>query len=1057
MKTTDKIRTWLIQLPALLILCALGLYAHAGSYSFTHYQVENGLSNNAVLCSIQDKHGFMWFGTKDGLNRFDGYTFKVFRNNLANTASIGNNIVYCLCLDHSGNLWVGTDRGIYRYDEISESFTFLKEGSENEIRDIKEDNKGNLWFIAGNELRRYNLKSRKIDRFDCCDLTATSITFADGSLWVATASKFIEKYDPHTNTFIAFDVFKHSPRATSYWVQKLYYAGDHRLLIGTANQGFKLFNTQSNDYKDVLTRNADNTDLFVRDFIAETSDKTWIATESGIYVYSLSTGKTTLLHKQYNDPYALSDNAVYTFCKDKEGGIWTGTYFGGLNYFDRQYTFFEKYFPKVGENSLSGNAVREICPDQSGDLWIGTEDAGLNKFNPKTGAFVNYRPLGKPWEISTSNIHGLVTYKNFLLIGTFEHGLDIMNIQTGKVIQHYAFYNDTTLKSNFFYTLYKTSNNNIIAGTSRGLYYFSLSGKHFIHIRQVPTDIFYTAVFEDTDGTIWAGTYRNGLYYFNPKTTARGSFAYNPKESNSISNNKINRIFKDSNGNLWIATENGLCRFNKTTRTFQRFGVKDGFPSSVIYAMLEDSRKNLWITTSKGLVCLNLKTLGVTVYTKANGLLSDQFNYNSCYKDNQGNIYLGCVKGIIKFNPDGFQTNNYQPPVYFTGFQVNNRDVGINDKSSPLKKSISFTQTIELRYNQSSFSIDFAALSYTSPQTTSYAYQMTGLDKDWVYLHSNRKVYFTRLQPGTYSFKVKASVNNSVWSNYPCKLLIIINPPFWESTYAYVTYCVLLILIIYLIVLNYHRATERKNRHKIELLENEKQREIYHAKIAFFTHVAHEIRTPLTLIAGPMEKVMNKAEQVPDIKKNLSIMERNTQRLLSLTNQLLDFSKTESNGFSLAFVKTDIVALIRDCMIRFKDVARLRNIQLKFESAERQFFAYVDAEALNKILSNLLDNAVKYGSSKVVVQLVVGGEENAFTIFTRSDGNLIPHDMKDKIFESFFRLNDAKKQPGTGIGLSLCSYLAELHKGSLSLQPSAEGMNVFALTLPIHQAVEFNL
>ncbi|MDB5110129.1 MAG: signal transduction histidine kinase [Mucilaginibacter sp.] len=999
----------------------------------------------------------MWFGTKDGLNRFDGYSFKIFRNDPADANTIGNNIIYCLYQDHAGNLWVGTDRGIYQYDYLTESFTFFKAGTENEIRDIKEDNKGNIWFIAGIALHRYNKATQRLTTYNRPELNAVSLAFVNGTLWVSTTARMIEKFNESTNLFIPYDVFKHSKPATAYWIQKLYNAGNEKLLIGTSNQGIKIFNTLTNDYEDVITYNADKTEVFARDFIKQSDNEYWIATESGIYIYNIESGKTTLLHKQYNNPYSLSDNAIYTFCKDKEGGIWAGTYFGGINYYARQFTYFEKYFPKVGENSLSGNAVREICPDQNGKLWIGTEDAGLNKFDPKTGIFVNYKPLGKSTDISTSNIHGLLTYKNFLLIGTFEHGLDVMDIKTGKVINHYTVFSDTTLKSNFFYTLYKTSNGDIITGTSRGLYYFDLLKRHFIHADEVPANLFYTAVFEDHNGTIWAGTYRDGLYYFNPKTKERGFFTCQPNQQSSLSNNKINMIFQDSNNSLWIATENGLCKFNSKNKIFKRFTTINGLPSNVIYGLLEDSKKNLWITTSKGLVCMNLATLNTKIYTKANGLLSDQFNYNSAYKDARGDMYFGCVKGMIKFNPDGFIHNNYQPQVYITGFQVNNRELEINKDRSPLKRSISFTDTIKLPYYQSSFSIDFAALSYTSPQTSNYAYQLVGLDKDWTYLYSNRKVYFTRLSAGKYVFKVKASANNSLWSKYQAKLTIIVLPPFWESVYAYITYFLLFILLVYLIVRNYHHKTQQKNKRKIELLENEKEREIYHAKIAFFTHVAHEIRTPLTLIVGPMEKVMQKAALVPEVKKNLSIMERNTKRLLSLTNQLLDFSKTETHGFSLNYVKTDIVSVIKECLIRFRDAAQQKKIHIKFEFEAAHFFAYVDTEALNKILSNLLDNAIKYAASKVYLQLVINKNDNTFTIFTCSDGNIIPYLMKDKIFETFFRMKEAEKQSGTGIGLPLSRYLAELHKGTLILEPARENLNIFALTLPIHQDIEFNI
>ncbi|MDB5130590.1 MAG: hybrid sensor histidine kinase/response regulator [Mucilaginibacter sp.] len=1027
------------------------------SYSFVHYQVENGLSNNAALCSLQDNNGFMWFGTKDGLNRFDGYTFKVFRNNPADARTIGNNVIYCLYQDKAGILWIGTDRGIYQYNAQTESFTFFKPGTEDEIRDIKFDPQGNIWFIAGITLYKYNLISHKTTVYNRPGLNSVSLAFVNGNLWVSTTARLIEKYDSVKDDFIAYDVFSHSMPATAYWIQKLADAGQGKLFIGTSNQGVKLFNTLDNSYRDIMAYNPDKTEVFVRDFIKQAGNNYWVATESGIYTYNLETGKITLLHKQYNNPYSLSDNAVYTFCKDLEGGIWAGTYFGGLNYYATPYTYFEKFFPKLGENALSGNAVREIHADNTGDIWIGTEDAGLNKLDIRTGRFFHFKPLGNPSDISTSNIHGLLIHASELLIGTFEHGLDIMDVKTGKVVEHFTVFNDTTLKSNFFYTLYETKNGDILAGTSRGLYSYSPLKHKFRLINSVPSYLFYTSILEDNTGTIWAGTYRDGLYYFNPHTGLSGRFKYDAQNKLSLSNNKVNRIFQDGDNDLWIATENGLCKLNPDKRNFTRLNTANGLPSNVIYAILQDAAKNLWVTTSKGLMCFNKSSGNIKIYTRANGLLSDQFNYNSAYKDPAGNIYFGCVKGMIKFNPDNFISNTFQPPVYITGLQVNNQDIEINKNQSPLKRSVTFTDTVKLNYNQSSFSIDFAALSYTSPQTAGYAYKMDGLDKEWIYLSSNRKVYFTRLSAGTYKFMVKASNNSGLWSKHTAALTIIIAPPLWASIYAWLLYVLLLALGIYFIVRNYHLTVNEKNRRKIDLLENEKEKEIYQAKIAFFTHVAHEIRTPLTLIKGPMEKVMQKVASFPDVKKNLAVMERNTDRLLTLTNQLLDFRKTEAHGFSLNFVKTDISVLVKEILQLFKPVIEQKKLHVKHNLSGTGFYAYIDNEALNKILSNLIDNSLKYAVSKVHISVELNKDANTFTILIKNDGHIIPYEMRDKVFETFFRMKEAEKHSGTGLGLPLSRYLAQLHKGTISLLPSEEGMNIFALILPIHQEIEFNI
>ena len=662
------------------------------------------------------------------------------------------------------------------------------------------------------------------------------------------------------------------------------------------------------------------------------TDEFWIATESGIFIYNLKTEKFTNLQKKYNDSYSISDNAVYTFCQDIEGGIWAGTYFGGVNYYPKPYTSFKKYFPKIGENSLSGNVVREVHQDKDGNIWIGTEDAGLNKFDTVTGRFFHFQPSGTNGSISYSNIHGLLVNGDELWIGTFEHGLDVLNIKTGKVIRHYVSSDKNLLKSNFIYCIYQANSGEIMLGTTRGIYTYNKEGNEFIPLPQIPLFNWYTSILKDKDGIIWAGTFGNGVNYLDTKTQKGGNLRYNGKNKNSLSSDRVNSIFEDSNKNLWFATEGGLCKFNRKTNDFKRYTTANGFPSNFTISILEDEEKNLWISTTKGLVRFNAQTEDLSVYTKANGLLTDQFNFSSAFKDPQGKMYFGSAKGLISFNPSEFKKNVFIPQVYITGFQVNNKDLAIAKNGSPLKKSVTYTDKIILKNNQSTFSIDFASLSYTAPEMSEYAYKMEGLDKDWIYLESNRKIYFTGLPAGNYIFKVKAANSIGAWNLQETKLVIEILPPWWASWWAYGCYCLLGALIVYYSVRNYHKKVEEKNRRKIEYLEIAKEKEIFQAKIEFFTNVAHEIRTPLTLIKGPLEKVIKKAHDVPEVSNSLKIMEKNTNRLIELTNQLLDFRQTEIKGFSLNFVNANISELLEETYLSFKPLAEQKN-RFKYQTA----------------------------------------------------------------------------------------------------------------------------
>lgn len=1031
----------------------------AQPFYFRHYQVENGLSNNAAITCLQDKKGFIWFGTKDGLNRFDGYRFKVFRNEPDDSTSIGSNFIHCLYEDHYGVLWVGTENGLYSYNEKTESFSLLKPSANAPVADIKMDAKGNLWYLQALNLYKWEQKNSRSQAYPATEyFEASSICIAkDGSLWASSSNGYLHHYDAAMDNFKKFDVFTHSANLNSRWIEKIVSAKNGDILIGTAD-GAKIYNTEKNDYVDLLRFTSDKSPVFVRNFLENNDNELWIASESGIYLYNKQTGSVINLRKTYNDPFSISDNAVYTFCKDDEGGIWAGTYFGGINYFPKQHISFKKFFPRTGENSLSGNVVREIHEDKNSNLWIGTEDAGLDRYNPNTGIFTTLKPTGAKTSISYSNIHGLFTRDDELWIGTFEHGLDILDLKNNLVKKHYdsgSGYGQ--MKSNFIFCITQTSSGKILIGTTRGAYYYNKSGDNFPELEGMPLYNWYSYLLEDDEGNLWAATYGNGVNFYNPKKKQIVNYRYRALDNTTIASDRVNSIYEDSKHNLWFATEGGLSKFDKEKNQFKTYNTGNGFPSDFILSILEDSKKNLWLSTSKGLVNFNPQTEEVQVFTTSNGLLNDQFNFNSAYKDATGCMYFGTVKGMVSFIPESFTTNNVIPPVFITGFQVFNKELNVAQKGSPLQNSITFTDKIELSHDQSSISIDFAALSYTAPEMSEYAYKLDGIDKNWTYLKRNRKVYFTDLKPGNYVFKVKASNSSGLWNNRETTLTIVILPPWWASNLAYSLYVMAVIVMIALGIRMYHNRVEEKNRRKFELLELAKEKEITEAKIEFFTNVAHEIKTPLTLIKAPLEKVIKKAENIPEIMTNLKIMDRNTNRLIELTNQLLDFRQTEMEGFSLNFSTVNVSEILEEAYNDFKQLAEQRNIKFQMKLPAKPLYASVDVDAFTKIVYNLFSNAVKYAAGKADVSMQVKNRENYFTIETRNDGYFVPVEMREKIFDPFFRLKENQGQKGTGIGLALSRSLAQLHKGSIIMKDNAEGLNVFCFNLPIRQQNESNI
>jgi len=1051
----------LYYLTSLCLLLYLETSVCFGQHYFKHYQTEDGLIHNSVTYIMQDKKGLIWIGTRGGLNRFDGYTFKNCKNKDNKFGNIGNSVVTAVVEDQKGMLWIGTGKGIFKYDPYKEVFTFLENAPKSYTKSLVVDNEDNLWFLANSSLYKYHQDSKKIE---VLPVEGSCIAFDRNlHLLVGTEDGVISIYSMQCKLISKARIIDQNVQVTLRAISKVLSINDHEVLVGCFKQGLKCYNSKTGAVKNLSLNSKDQTDIYVRDITAGDDQEYWIATESGIYIYDFNSHTSQHLKKRRDDPYSITDNAVYTLCRDNQGGMWAGTFFGGVNYYSKENARFEKYYPLSGVNSLSGEAVRAICSDHKGNLWIGTEDAGFNKFELKTKAFTNYTATGKKGDVSYPNIHGLFALGNQLYIGPFFHGLEIMNTSTGRITDRFKFIggkNDQI--SNFVHCIYLTRDSTLLVGTAyggSGLFTYNTKLKTFHRIPEIPRNSYVFDIHEDAKGNIWTGSVSQGVFYYNPKTGRHGNIRLGDTLKNTITGESaVHNILEDSNHCLWFATDGGgLIKMSSDQKVVKKYTTENGLPSNVIFGVLEDNSKKLWISTLKGLTCLDLRTEQCKTYTQSNGLITDQFNYNSAYKDHNGKMYFGSIKGMIAFDPAEFDQKYASPPTYITGFQINNQEIVPNEMGTPLTKSILYSDTIILAYDQNNFSIEFAALNYSSPKVTKYKYLMKGLDKDWTYLSSNRNAYFTDLGAGEYTFIVKAESNVGSWTGKEKRIFIKILPPFWKSYFAYIFYMFFLGISLYQSIRYYHRYIERKNLNKLRLFEHEKKKEIYEAKIEFFTNIAHEIQTPLTLIVGPVERLIKKAEELPGIKKSLLMVDKNAKRLAELTGQLLDFRRTEMNQFGLNFVNVNITDLLREQAVAFRPEAERNGITLNLELSKNQVVGFVDREALIKICSNLISNAVKYATSKVVISISpFKATDNVFTLRFANDGKGIPDEFRERIFEPFFRLRGNDK-PGTGIGLSLAQSLTQLHNGSLKLISGGGDMIIFELTLPVHQQFEFKL
>lgn len=1034
------------------VFFALACLGQNGPYYFKNYQVSDGLSGNATGDIIQDKKGFIWIASRNGLNRFDGSTFKIFTSKQGDSTSLGSNSVFSIFEDDNQKLWIGTHKGVYIYDPVIDQFKTFKLIRAGEVRTIRGDKEGGIWIISDNQLYRFDSKKGTVKALPNAASTVSIHISTSGKVWAANSNGIIRRYNAQTGNVAEYNL---SGRVKEIFSNmRLQSVSDSALLIGNMKRVL-LFNYQTGSITDISAQTGQKDDIYMHTFFQNGKDEYWLGSESGLYILDLKARKMKQIVKEKYNPYSITDNIINAIFKDREGGIWVTTQFGGVNYYSSEFNRFQKYFQQPG-NSISGNLVHEITKDQYGKLWVGTEDAGLNQLDLATGKFKAFLPDGKKGSIAYHNLHGLVADGDKLWIGTYEHGLDVMDLKTNKVVRHYTTSMPNTFGSNFVVTLYKTRESDILVGTWSGLFKYNRKTDDFTPMDFVNTQV--QSIHEDQEGTLWVASYGGGIFYFNPKTNKKGRIRYIAGKADGLLDNYINSLYQSKDGDLWFCTEHGLSRYNTKTQKFTNYRIENGLPDNQVFRVLEDDMGNFWISTSRGLAMLNSKTGKFTRYNQANGLLSEQFNYNSSFKNDDGTLFFGTVAGLISFKPASFVKNTYVPPVYITGIEANNKALRIGEKNSPLTESPIYTGWIELPYDRSSLSFDVAALSYVIPEMNSYKYQMQGLDTQWFTLNNDRKISFSKLPPGRYVFKIKGSNNDQVWNTRETRLNIDILPPWWATIWAYMLYFSIVAGIAIIVFRYYHLAVGEKSKREIEAIEIGKEREIYNAKIDFFTNVAHEIRTPLTLIKMPLDKLLANEHSDAETFENLTMINKNANRLIDLTNQLLDFRKAEANNFSLNFTKTDINELLSDVFVTFKPAAEQKNIAYKIELPRITLHAYVDIEACKKIMSNLIDNAIKYADNLVRIKLLpFNSDDLLFHIEFSNDGLMIGDDNSDKVFEPFFRMESSQKQQGTGIGLPLARSLAELHKGKLELKRQLPGQNTFLLSLPIHQDYEMDL
>ena len=839
---------------------------------FRSFNADNGLAHNTVLAVIQDRTGFMWFGTKDGLNRYDGSEIRT----VAVTDAIpGNNYISALCEDNKGCIWIGTDSGVCLYDpETERANRFLLKADDGSritenIPQIVLAPDSTVWIAAGSQgFFRYDSGTKTLTRIrsdktgrrtysarNICFTAqnAICITLDDGNIYLSEDN--LASVTPLFPEGGGTEAFRN--RYTNRLV-----SGAFNKMYACTSLGLFEINLAAKRFRKIDLPHSNN---YVRDLLILKNDEFWVATESALEILDANLREAASLHGDHRNPYTFQDYSVYCLCQDQEGGIWAGTYFAGVAYSWGNGTAPVNRYYATPESRGLGHYVRDIVSDADGNLWIGTESKSLFHYVPQSDKI---EPVWND-RLLSSNIHGLCCDGDFLWVGTYEQTRSLVRIHR------------RTLASKSYpsagkeiYTICRTSGGELWIGTTSGLKRYDRATDRFVGDSAIRSHVYH--IREDSSGNIWAATYSDGLYKYDAMKDAWRHYLYAERDTASLAANKVLSVFEDRRNRIWLTTEGGgLCRYDSEADSFVRY--KSRLPFDTCYRIEEDAQGVFWITSNKGLIRFDAEALSYYVFTTDDGLLNNQFNYSSLCKTEDGRIYAGSSDGFISFDPAKLEPYNGRFPIVLTDFMPYNKSIGAGSDSLQAPKSITHLDRIDLAPDENSFSVRVAAISYRSPNAAHMRYKLEGFDSEW-HRVSNNTISYSNLPFRSYRLVVEGLDSKGAPNGIARSLEIRIRPPFYLSGIAYACYAALALTTVVLLYRLANRRTLRKRETEIEKIERSKERELYVAKFDFFTNIAHEIRTPLSLIRGPLENIVAKTGDSPDreLHEELRTMQSNT-------------------------------------------------------------------------------------------------------------------------------------------------------------------------------------
>ncbi|MBN2519165.1 MAG: response regulator [Bacteroidales bacterium] len=1056
---------------------------------------------NSIRAIIQDYKGYIWFGTEFGLVRFDGINLYVYISDPEDSASICHNSINSIVEDKNHFLWIGTSAGLNLYNRAKDNFInvgfinpALNRFVNTFISTLSTDSNSLLWIgTYGDGLNAYDPQNQTLLNYPYVSdniegITSNRITALavdhNNYVWVGTQNGLNMLSDRSINAFKHFyhDI-ENTKSLSDNNITVIEIDKYNNVWVGTKNGGLNRLIKENNDYSfnryncKALTGKLSNNSILSLN--ADNKGNLWIGTENeGLARLNINTQHIQLYKVKEGAPYSLNSNSIWSLYTDNEGRLWIGTYNKGVNVIDEKFNKFESYQKNsFDSNSLPDNDVQEFAEDIDGKIWIATDGGGICRFDPETKTFTKIIKNGPNNEVITNNAIQtiIIDSKNHIWAGTWGGGIDLLTL-TGERLKNYKVEITQGGGNNNIFNIYEDPDGNIWVGTAgSGLFIYSPESDKFNSYNYqnsstiLNSSAYVTSILKDSEGSLWIGTLY-GLVLIKNINNKKSQIDFSRNiNTPGLSSNMIICIYEDNKNRIWIGTgDNGLNLFNRKDSSFLAIQAKDGLPGNTIRGILEDDKGYLWIITNKGLLKFNYDSLSFTNYTTEDGLNSNELYTRAILKTKKGEFYIGGENGFNTFFPENIKKNNVIPQVFLTNLKINNVQVKIGEKNSPLKNHISETEIITLNHKQSSFTIDFVALNYTRSAKNQFLYKLEGFDNDWNWNGTNTSVSYTNIKPGKYVFMVKGSNNDGIWNKIPAKLIIIIKPPVWKTWWA-ITIYIVLFCVLTLISLNiYNERIRIKNQLKLEKIAREKEHELNELNIQFFTNISHEFRTPLSLIIAPLESLITSVQN--KFKEQLILIYRNAERLLQLTNNLMDIRKLEDGKIKLKVQQNDIVSFIKDVSSFFFLNSKSHNINFSIESVEPAIQGYFDPEKLETVLLNLLSNAFKYtpdnGNINISIKLL-----NASEVLNKSNNNIknsrhieievkntgvgiIPEELP-YIFDKFYQAKSSgiKKKSGTGIGLTLTKALIEMHHGQIRAESNPGKETRFTFIFPIESFV----